>query len=182
MSTALNPRAVSRQLSTALNPALRGWIQCTKLEPTLNSALVRRSLLAPLPRIHQSYLYDARGVELYEKILEQSEYFLLAAEDWLLRSRLDEIAQGAHASNRAEAVIELGAGDGQRTLHLVERIAQHSSDPIVYAPADISVDTLQSNEAHFDASGLGSRHQCVPIQGVHEVSQPLPQLHYYDRI
>lgn len=158
----------SRRLSTALNPAQRGWIKCAKQEPTLSSALVRQSLSEPLPRIHQSYLYDARGIELYEKILEQSEYYLPAAEDWLLLTRLDDIAQGARASRRSEAIIELGAGDGQRTLHLIERIAEISSDPIVYAPADISSDALQSNEAHFNASGLGRHHRCVPIQGVHE--------------
>jgi uncharacterized SAM-dependent methyltransferase len=166
--TSRRSRALSTRLSAALSPSLKGWIQCTKQEPTLSSALVRQSLLDQLPRIHQSYLYDSRGVELYEKILEQPEYYLPAAEDLLMRSRLDEIAQGAHASSRREAIIELGAGDGQRTLHLIKRIAELSSDPIVYAPADISSDALQSNETHFDASGLGSRDRCVPIHGVHE--------------
>ncbi|EOD37585.1 hypothetical protein EMIHUDRAFT_252031 [Emiliania huxleyi CCMP1516] len=99
-------------------------------------------LLSDRPRVHQSFLYDARGVALYEGILGTPEYYLPAAEEALLQANLDALT--APLSSRL-ALVELGAGDGGRTRRL-------AAEPLVYAPADISAESLSLNEAGFRGS------------------------------
>mgnify|MGYP003685356669 CR=1 FL=1 len=148
-----------------------GWIECALPHAQRGSLL--KGLLDEVPHIHQSYLYDARGVELYDKILQQPEYYLPAAEDRLLRSRLREIACDPRLADCdvAAAVVELGSGDGHRTLPLIEQIAELSTSPILYAPADISKESLHANLRQFSVSerlGRSKQDQCVPILGMHE--------------
>ena len=73
----------------------------------------------PLPRISQTLLYDEKGSALYEKIVEQKEYYLVEAESALVARHMAEIAlpalPTASASPAGEAVeeqriVELGAG------------------------------------------------------------------------
>ena len=70
----------------------------------------------PLPRISQTLLYDEKGSALYEKIVEQKEYYLVEAESALVARHMAEIAlPAASASPAGEAVeeqriVELGAG------------------------------------------------------------------------
>ena len=79
------------------------------------------SLAQPEPRISQSFQYDEMGSALYEKIVEQKEYYLVEAESALVARHMAEIAlPAAAASPAAEAlveqrVVELGAGAGHRT-------------------------------------------------------------------
>ena len=74
------------------------------------------SLAQPEPRISQTFLYDEKGSALYEKIVEQKEYYLVEAESALVARHMAEIAlPAAAASPAAEAlveqrVVELGAG------------------------------------------------------------------------
>ena len=77
-------------------------------------------LLAPTPRISQVYLYDARGSELYEDIVRAPEYYLPDTESLLLTAHAAEIVASSTAAPIAsQAVIELGAGAGERTLALL---------------------------------------------------------------
>ena len=72
-------------------------------------------LLAPTPRISQVYLYDARGSELYEEIVRAPEYYLPDTESVLLAAHAAEIVAPSIAAPLAsQAVIELGAGAGER--------------------------------------------------------------------
>ena len=74
------------------------------------------SLAQAEPRISQTFLYDEKGSALYEKIVEQKEYYLVEAESALVARHMDEIAlPGSCAPPAGERVeeqliVELGAG------------------------------------------------------------------------
>ena len=55
------------------------------------------SLAQPEPRISQSFQYDEKGSALYEKIVEQKEYYLVEAESALVARHMAEIALPAAA-------------------------------------------------------------------------------------
>ena len=55
------------------------------------------SLAQPEPRISQTFLYDEKGSALYEKIVEQKEYYLVEAESALVARHMAEIALPAAA-------------------------------------------------------------------------------------
>ena len=57
------------------------------------------------------WLYDERGSQLYEEITRLPEYYLPRREREILRARSSEIA----ARTRARTLVELGAGNAQRT-------------------------------------------------------------------
>ena len=56
------------------------------------------SLAQPEPRISQTFLYDEKGSALYEKIVEQKEYYLVEAESALVARHMAEIALPAAAA------------------------------------------------------------------------------------
>ena len=115
------------------------------------------SLAQPEPRISQTFLYDEKGSALYEKIVEQKEYYLVEAESALVARHMAEIAlPTAAASPPAEAlveqrVVELGAGAGHRTHPLVIAMAGHAART-TYSPTDISPSALEENRRCFRAT------------------------------
>lgn len=138
----------------------------------LQASAVLDSLRAPTPSVSPSFLYDQAGCELYEKIVALEHYYYLpAAEKALLERHMGAIAQPHGALGKKmpqQAVIELGAGHGHRTLGLVHAIAAAATHT-VYVPTDISTDSLDANKRSFAArkdtpAGL----ECVPIVGTHE--------------
>ena len=107
-------------------------------------AALLAGLLAPTPRISQVYLYDARGSELYEEIVRAPEYYLPDTEALLLAAHAAEIVASATAAPLAsQAVIELGAGAGERTLALL-RAALPLADATAYVPVDVSAAALDA--------------------------------------
>ena len=109
--------------SAAATASAAAWLSPLSASVARRTA-VTEALLSDRPRIHQSFLYDARGVALYEGILGTPEYYLPAAEEALLQANLDALT--APLSSRL-ALVELGAGDGGRTRRLVERAAAQAA-------------------------------------------------------
>lgn len=110
---------------------------------------ILKALSLPSPSISCEFLYDDRGSELYTQIVEQKEYYLPAAEKKLLQEHQESIARiDPSASEVRQVVIELGAGDGHKTLPLVDCIARQSADTL-YVPCDISPAALEWNHKSF---------------------------------
>lgn len=154
--------------SAAATASAAAWLSPLSASVARRTAITE-ALLSDRPRVHQSFLYDARGVALYEGILGTPEYYLPAAEEALLQANLDALT--APLSSRL-ALVELGAGDGGRTRRLVERAAAQAAEPLVYAPADISAESLSLNEADFRGSEplAARRAVCAPILADHEAA------------
>ncbi|CAE8710788.1 unnamed protein product [Polarella glacialis] len=129
------------------------------IDPTTLSASdkvasgILAGLLLPSPRISQVFLYNARGSDLYEQIVQQEEYYLPRAEVALQQAHIASIA--AHQSASAlvapvasQVVIELGAGAGHKTMPLLDHLAREAT-LTTYVPIDISSSALDENSQFF---------------------------------
>ena len=108
---------------------------------TMNLDEVVAGLQETPPRISSKYLYDARGEELFRRIMELDEYYLTRAE-------LEILAQQSHdivttVGHRHLDVVELGAGDGSKTRFLLEAAMEACSD-VRYVPIDIAESALHA--------------------------------------
>jgi iron(II)-dependent oxidoreductase len=100
---------------------------------------VAQGLASRPRRLDASYLYDAAGSTLFERITEQPEYYLTRAEDRLLASHAAEIREAAGPS----VLVELGSGASLKTQRLLD--AWTLAGPASYVPVD--VDALAIEQA-----------------------------------
>ncbi len=91
-------------------------------------------------RISSKWFYDKRGDELFVQIMQLPEYYLTRAEEEIFKEQTSQLADSLTGSFEAFDLFELGAGDGQKTFHLLREL-----DPkkFIYRPIDIS-----SNAVH----------------------------------
>ncbi|WP_017931822.1 L-histidine N(alpha)-methyltransferase [Robiginitomaculum antarcticum] len=95
------------------------------------------------------YFYDALGDKLFIKIMDLPEYYLTRAEMEIFTQQTHELiaALGQNPTLHFE-LVELGAGDGQKTLHLLEGLLAAGYD-FTYVPVDISSHVLTQLEARL---------------------------------
>lgn len=75
-------------------------------------------LTATPKRMRSRWIWDERGSELYERIMDLPAYYLPRCERRILLERAGEVA----ALVRPEAVLELGAGSSARTTILLDAL------------------------------------------------------------
>ncbi|HEX6694927.1 MAG TPA: L-histidine N(alpha)-methyltransferase [Longimicrobiales bacterium] len=92
-------------------------------------------LSRPQKELSPKYFYDQRGSELFEEITRLPEYYPTSAESALLRAFAATWLESIHAC----ALIELGAGNGEKTRILLDALG----DGATYIPVDISAEFLQ---------------------------------------
>lgn len=85
------------------------------------------------------YLYDERGSRLFTRIMELPEYYLTDAETDILLARGSDISN--YFIDDTFRLVELGAGDGQKTLILINELLKKFEN-IKYIPIDISEEAL----------------------------------------
>jgi len=102
----------------------------------------REALIAGLAhnpkRLPSKFIYDERGSQLFDAILDRPEYYVPRVEMGLLRDHADEIA--AMAGPRC-ALIDYGSGSMAKARILLERLRNAA----VYVPLDISAKHLLAN-------------------------------------
>lgn len=86
--------------------------------------------------VPSKYLYDKRGSELFQEITELPEYYPAWKEWVLLRRHAAEIAA---LIGSGAAILEPGAGFGEKTRYLLRKLHQ----PEAYIAVDISRDALE---------------------------------------
>lgn len=92
-------------------------------------------------RIPSKYFYDDRGSRIFARITELEEYYPTRCEDEILTHQSKMILELCDPE-RPLNIIELGAGDGRKTVHLLRAGAKHRRD-VTYRPADISSQALK---------------------------------------
>ena len=109
-----------------------------------------RTILAGLrqkpKRLPYSYHYDQEGSRLFQKISELDEYYLTSCEREIFRNHHHEIA--AMLCDEPLYIIELGAGDGHKTLMLLEHFLS-SHRKFRYIPIDISREAFRQLNARY---------------------------------
>jgi dimethylhistidine N-methyltransferase len=91
-----------------------------------------------LPSVH---LYDARGSELFRRIMELPEYYVTRVERAILERAAPRIMAQLLAVPGGVDVIDLGAGDGTKTRVLLQA-ACSAAERLRYLPIDVSPHAL----------------------------------------
>ncbi|MDC8003341.1 L-histidine N(alpha)-methyltransferase [Aureisphaera galaxeae] len=98
--------------------------------------------LSSFPKyLYSKYIYDAQGDKLFQDIMALPEYYLTNCEFEILDTHKGEIASLFRGSGNGFDLIELGAGDGQKTKVLLRYFAENQFS-FVYKPIDISQNAI----------------------------------------
>lgn len=96
--------------------------------------------------LFSKYFYDQRGDRLFQEIMQLEEYYLSRAETAVFQNHKKAIIDLLPAEGFRLA--ELGAGDGSKTLILLEAL-QEQARAFKYNPIDISSNALKLLEANL---------------------------------
>jgi len=95
--------------------------------------------------MRSKYFYDATGDRIFQQIMEMEEYYLTKAEMEILQYQADQISQAISADGSAFDLIELGAGDATKSIHLLKSLL-HNQLEFSYFPIDISAHVISDLE------------------------------------
>jgi len=97
-------------------------------------------------QIPSKYFYDKRGSELFVEIMKTDEYYVTNAEMDIFKHKSASLLDGLSLDqNKKYEIIELGAGDGSKTVHLLKEMLDQNYT-FDYIPIDISIDALKGLE------------------------------------
>ena len=116
----------------------------------MNDAFLKDTIngLSSTPKTLSSrYFYDAIGDGIFQEIMQMEEYYLPACELEIIQHKTSKIAE--ELTSKKIDVIELGAGDGSKTVHLLKGLIGAGKE-ITYIPLDISSNVLKINKLHIE--------------------------------
>ncbi|MFD1604479.1 L-histidine N(alpha)-methyltransferase [Flavobacterium artemisiae] len=91
--------------------------------------------------LESKYFYDQLGDRLFQQIMAMPEYYLTRCEMDIFENKTAEIAQGIRSADTPFDLIELGAGDASKSVHLLQYLQEQGTD-FRYMPIDISGNIL----------------------------------------
>ncbi len=91
--------------------------------------------------LQPKYFYDDLGTELFREIMKLPEYYLTDCELDIFRHKTQELSKLITQDNDRFDLIELGAGDGFKSRHLLDYLV-HNNANFTYIPIDISKSAL----------------------------------------
>ncbi|KFF02978.1 L-histidine N(alpha)-methyltransferase [Flavobacterium reichenbachii] len=91
--------------------------------------------------LQSKYFYDKRGDSLFQEIMAMPEYYLTRCEMDIFKNKTQELASILMENNTPFDLIELGAGDASKSLHLLQFLKKSNAD-FTYMPIDISGNIL----------------------------------------
>lgn len=90
--------------------------------------------------LSSKYFYDDEGSRIFKEIMEMAEYYLSDSEYEVLASQAADIFKSLKF-NQPFNIIELGAGDGSKTLNLLKYLLDNKVN-FCYIPIDISEEAM----------------------------------------
>ena len=121
-------------------------------------------LSRPQKELPPKYFYDRRGSELFDEITRLPEYYLTRTE----RALLDCWSGALMAAIRPAALVELGAGNADKTRLLLDAMV-YAGHGEVYVPIDVSAEFLDDA-----ASRLRDEYPTLGIEPiVGDIADPL---------
>ncbi|WP_442591957.1 L-histidine N(alpha)-methyltransferase [Pedobacter sp. AW31-3R] len=91
------------------------------------------------------YFYDAKGDKLFQQIMSCPEYYLTRCEMEIFQEQTNGLVSAVSGSGEPFDLIELGVGDGTKTIHLLRSLMEQPI-PFYYMPIDISGNILKEIE------------------------------------
>lgn len=98
--------------------------------------------------LSSALFYDDEGSRLFQQIMALPEYYLTRVEHEILRTHGDALARWMAPERQALSLIELGSGDGEKTLDLCQALLRQQV-PCVFHPMDLSELALQALQQRF---------------------------------
>lgn len=118
-------------------------------------------------RMPSKYFYDDAGSRYFQRIMDLPEYYPTRCETEILKEHV--AAMTAPIASRPFNLVDLGAGDGKKTMIVIEHLRSIGAD-FVYVPIDISegamrqlVGTIRERMPGVRVEGLVSEY----AEGVH---------------
>lgn len=107
---------------------------------------VIQGLCAVNKSLPSKYFYDAHGDMLFQHIMQSPEYYLTRCEEEIFSRQTADIIQALFTTDQAVDLVELGAGDASKTVHLLQYLDTNGY-AVHYRPIDISAHILRQLEA-----------------------------------
>ena len=107
------------------------------------------------------YFYDDEGSRIFQQIMEMDEYYLTNAEFEILDEQASKISQ-ALSFSKPYNIVELGAGDGKKTIRLLHYLQEAGID-FTYMPIDISQEAITMLQANINE--VNREIKVVPMVG-----------------
>jgi len=98
---------------------------------------VLRGLSSGEKYLESKYFYNAKGDALFQKIMGSPEYYPTPCEMEIFTQKTGELVSVLTAQNVAFDIVELGAGDATKSIHLLKGLLDMKVD-FTYFPVDIS--------------------------------------------
>ncbi|MFC4210926.1 L-histidine N(alpha)-methyltransferase [Pedobacter lithocola] len=118
---------------------------------TINNTQFLQETLAGLSaepkRMFSKYFYDEVGDHIFQQIMDMEEYYLTNAEMEIMQYQASGLADAISTENEAFDLIELGAGDATKSIHLLKMLLAKNLN-FKYYPIDFSehvIDDLELN-------------------------------------
>lgn len=92
--------------------------------------------------LSSKYFYDAEGDLLFQQIMASEDYYLTRCEEDIFRNKTNQLTQRITNPGTPFDLIELGAGDGSKTIYLLKDLIDQGVDFNFY-PIDISKNILE---------------------------------------
>ncbi len=111
---------------------------------------VREGLTTYPKFLSSKYIYDDRGDQLFQQIMELPEYYLTNAEYNIIDKHKVALRESLECQKGFD-LIELGAGDGKKTKVLLGELDKHNCS-FTYIPIDISQHAIDELTASIQAN------------------------------
>lgn len=95
--------------------------------------------------MHSKYFYDEQGDYIFQQIMNMDEYYLTNAEMDILQNQSAELVQIICEKQTPFDLIELGAGDATKSVHLLKELIDQQQE-FSYLPIDISAHVIDDLE------------------------------------
>lgn len=110
---------------------------------------VLQGLSATQKALSSAWFYDDEGSRIFQRIMALPEYYLTRLEHALLQDSADELVQCLATDGRPLDLMELGSGDGEKTLTLCRTLQERQVD-CTYRPIDVSAHALAELSRRFE--------------------------------
>ncbi len=98
--------------------------------------------------ISSRYFYDDAGSRLFQLIMQSPDYYLTDCEQEIFSKQAHDIVQSMKGNHHQLRLIDLGAGDGVKTMLLLAEFIKQGIE-VVYTPVDISEEAIQEAEKNI---------------------------------
>lgn len=115
---------------------------------------VLTGLSANPKHLQSKYFYDEQGDKLFQDIMNCPEYYLTGLEMEIFTQQTELLANAIREGGEPFDLIELGAGDATKSIHLLRRLVEQGTD-FEYMPIDISGHVISELEANLPANVPG---------------------------